>query len=44
VNWACIGGDTIYQKVGLAAEDERIILPMFLTKEERKKLKRKRKH
>jgi U4/U6 small nuclear ribonucleoprotein PRP3 len=30
--------------VGISNEDERIILPMYLTKEERKKLKRKRKH
>lgn len=44
VNWNEINGEVFYQKVGVAAEDERILLPMYLTKEERKKLKRKRKH
>jgi U4/U6 small nuclear ribonucleoprotein PRP3 len=30
--------------VGAGDEEERIVLPMYLTKDERKKLKRKRKH
>lgn len=44
VNWNELNGEVFHQKVGIATEDEDMILPMYLTKDERKKLKRKRKH
>lgn len=44
INFNEIGSEVIYQKVGNANDEEKVVLPMFLTKEERKKLKRKRKH
>ena len=39
-----VGNETYYQKVGNEDEQKRIILPMYLTKDERKKLKRQKKH
>lgn len=44
ISWEEIGGDCCYQKVGVTPEEENVVLPMYLTKDERKKLKRKRKH
>ena len=43
VNWNEINGEVFCQKVGVEKIDDRQ-LPSYLTKEERKKLKRKRKH
>ena len=39
-----LGDETYYQKVGIIDEEQRIVLPMYLTKDERKKLKRQKKH
>lgn len=44
IDWNQIGSDCVFQKVGDTDENQRIILPMYLTKDEKKKAKRKRKH
>lgn len=45
VNWSEVaGGECIFQKVGISEDIGPVDLPMYLTKDERKKLKRKRKH
>ena len=44
IPWAQLHQEPQYQRVGSLQDESRVVMPMFLTKQERKQLKRKAKH